>query len=141
MPYKKLITTCNPQVNATVEHVHQTARNMIRTAGIKDKDDVDSQFGFSKKSCLQFGEQSIPPSTPPCKPRLCNWCSGMMPHLTSQHKQTGNSFTSGINTVQTCKETALTIRDNLMGRVAVVRRLLFCCFFADYSHVLSTTRD
>jgi hypothetical protein len=41
---RKLITTRNPQANAVVERVHQVIHNMIRTAGIKGKSDLDSDF-------------------------------------------------------------------------------------------------
>ena len=44
---KKLITTRNPQANSIVERAHKTAHNMIRTTGIRDKDDVEARFGFT----------------------------------------------------------------------------------------------
>ena len=44
---KKLIATRNPQANSIVERVHKTVHNMIRTTGIRDKDDVEARFGFS----------------------------------------------------------------------------------------------
>jgi len=43
---RKLITTQNPQANAMVERVHQTLHNMIRTAQITGKSDLDEDFGW-----------------------------------------------------------------------------------------------
>jgi hypothetical protein len=44
---RKLITTRNPQANAVVERVHQVIHNMIRTAGIKGKSDLDPDFRWN----------------------------------------------------------------------------------------------
>ena len=43
---KKIITSRNPQSNAVVERCHKTLHNMIRSAQIKDKKDLDPFFGF-----------------------------------------------------------------------------------------------
>ena len=43
---KKIITSRNPQSNAIVERCHKTLHNMIRSAQIRDKTDLDSFFGF-----------------------------------------------------------------------------------------------
>ena len=41
---RKLITTRNPQANSIVERIHQVIHNMIRTAGIEGKADLDPHF-------------------------------------------------------------------------------------------------
>ena len=41
---RKLITTRNPEANSIVERIHQVIHNMIRTAGIKGKADLDPHF-------------------------------------------------------------------------------------------------
>ena len=43
---RKLITTRHPQANAIVEHVHQVIGNMIRSAPVKDKRDLDDAFNW-----------------------------------------------------------------------------------------------
>ncbi len=43
---RKLITTRNPQANAMVERAHQTLHNQIRSCDIKDKRDLDEEFGW-----------------------------------------------------------------------------------------------
>ena len=43
---KKLITTRNPQANSIVERAHKTVHNLIASAGLRDKDDLDARFGF-----------------------------------------------------------------------------------------------
>jgi len=43
---RKIITSRNPQVNSMVERCHKTIHNMIRSAQIKDKRDLDSFLGF-----------------------------------------------------------------------------------------------
>jgi len=42
----KIITSRNPQSNSTIERCHKTLHNMIRSAQIKDKGDLDSLLGF-----------------------------------------------------------------------------------------------
>jgi len=42
----KIITSRNPQVNSMIERCHKTLHNMIRSAQIKDRRDLDSFFGF-----------------------------------------------------------------------------------------------
>ena len=44
---KKIITTRNPQANSIVERVHKTVHQMIDSLDIKDKNDLDPDFGFS----------------------------------------------------------------------------------------------
>jgi len=43
---KKLITTRNPQANSIVERVHKVVHQMIDSAEIKGKSDLDETFGF-----------------------------------------------------------------------------------------------
>ena len=43
---RKMITTRNPQANAMVERAHQTMHNMVRSIGIKKKEDLDEDFGW-----------------------------------------------------------------------------------------------
>jgi len=43
---RKIITSCNPQSNSMIERCHKTLHNMIRSAQIKDKRDLDSLLGF-----------------------------------------------------------------------------------------------
>jgi transposase InsO family protein len=43
---RKVITSRNPQSNSIIERCHQTFGNMIRTAQIRDKRDLDPVFGF-----------------------------------------------------------------------------------------------
>jgi len=42
----KIVTSRNPQSNSMIERCHKTLHNMIRSAQIKDKRDVDSLLGF-----------------------------------------------------------------------------------------------
>jgi len=42
----KIITSRNPQSNSMIERCHKTLHNMIRSAQIKDKRDLDSLLGF-----------------------------------------------------------------------------------------------
>jgi len=42
----KIMTSYNPQVNSMIERCHKTLHNMIHSAQIKDKRDLDSFFGF-----------------------------------------------------------------------------------------------
>jgi len=42
----KMITSHNPQANSMVERCHKTLHNMIRSAQIKDRRDIDSFLGF-----------------------------------------------------------------------------------------------
>jgi len=42
----KIVTSRNPQVNSMIERCHKTLHNMIRSAQIKDKWDLDSFLGF-----------------------------------------------------------------------------------------------
>jgi hypothetical protein len=44
---RKLITTRNPQANSIVERVHQVLHNMIRTLNVKDKRDLDPNYGWT----------------------------------------------------------------------------------------------
>ena len=44
---KKIITTRNPQANSIVERVHKTVHQMIDSLDIKNKNDLDPDFGFS----------------------------------------------------------------------------------------------
>ena len=43
---RKIVTSRNPQVNSMIERCHKTLHNMIRSAQIKDKRELDSFFGF-----------------------------------------------------------------------------------------------
>jgi len=43
---RKIITSRNPQGNSVIERCHKTLYNMIHSAQIKDKRDLDSFFGF-----------------------------------------------------------------------------------------------
>jgi len=43
---RKIVTSRNPQSNSMIERHHKTLHNMIRSAQIKDKRDLDSFFGF-----------------------------------------------------------------------------------------------
>jgi len=43
---RKIITSCNLQANSMIERCHKTLHNMIRSAQIKDKWDLDSFLGF-----------------------------------------------------------------------------------------------
>ena len=43
---RKVITTRNPQANSMIERVHQVVHQMIASQGIRDKRDVDEDFGF-----------------------------------------------------------------------------------------------
>jgi len=43
---RKIVTSRNPQSNSMIERCHKTLHNMIRSAQIKDKRDLDSFFGF-----------------------------------------------------------------------------------------------
>ena len=43
---RKIITSRNPQSNSMIERCHKTLHNMIRSAQIKDKRDLDSLLGF-----------------------------------------------------------------------------------------------
>ena len=43
---RKIITSHNPQSNSMIERCHKTLHNMIRSAQIKDKRDLDSFLGF-----------------------------------------------------------------------------------------------
>jgi len=42
----KIITSHNPQANSMIERCHQTLHNMIRSAQIKNRRDLDSFLGF-----------------------------------------------------------------------------------------------
>jgi hypothetical protein len=44
---RKIITSRNPQSNSIIERCHQTFGNMIRTAQIRDKRNLDPVFGFT----------------------------------------------------------------------------------------------
>jgi len=43
---RKIVTSHNPQWNSMVERCHKTLHNMIRSAQIKDRRDLDSFLGF-----------------------------------------------------------------------------------------------
>jgi len=43
---RKIITSCNPQSNSMIERCHKTLHNMICSAQIKDRRDLDSFLGF-----------------------------------------------------------------------------------------------
>jgi len=43
---RKIVTSRNPQANSMIERCHKTLHNMIRSAQIKDKRDLDSFFGL-----------------------------------------------------------------------------------------------
>jgi len=45
--HRKTITSRNPQANSMIEQCHQTLANMIRTRQIRDKHDLDPEFGWS----------------------------------------------------------------------------------------------
>ena len=42
----KIITSRNPQANAMIERLHKTFHNMLRSAQIKSKKDLDETFGW-----------------------------------------------------------------------------------------------
>jgi len=43
---RKIVASRDPQSNSTIERCHKTLHNVIRSAQIKDKRDLDSFFGF-----------------------------------------------------------------------------------------------
>jgi len=43
---RKVITSRNPQANSMVERCHQTLANIIRVLGIRDRRDLDDDFGW-----------------------------------------------------------------------------------------------
>jgi len=43
---RKIITSRNPQLNSIIERCHKTLHNVIRSAQIKDRRDLDEFFGF-----------------------------------------------------------------------------------------------
>jgi len=43
---RKIITSRNPQANSMIERCHKTLHNIIRSAQIKDRRDLDSFLGF-----------------------------------------------------------------------------------------------
>jgi len=43
---RKIVTSHNPQANSMIERCDKTLHNMIRSAQIKDKEDLDSFLGF-----------------------------------------------------------------------------------------------
>jgi len=43
---RKIITSRNPQANSMIETCHKTLHNIIRSAQIKDRRDLDSFLGF-----------------------------------------------------------------------------------------------
>jgi len=43
---RKIVTSHNPQANSMIERCHKTLHNMIRSAQIKDRRDLDSFLGF-----------------------------------------------------------------------------------------------
>ena len=43
---RKIVTSRNPQSNSMIERCHKTLHNMIRSAQIKDRRDLDSLLGF-----------------------------------------------------------------------------------------------
>jgi len=43
---RKIITSRNPQANSMIERCHKTLHNMIRSAQIKDRRELDSFLGF-----------------------------------------------------------------------------------------------
>ena len=43
---RKIVTSSNPQANSMIERCHKTLHNMIRSAQIKDRRDLDSFLGF-----------------------------------------------------------------------------------------------
>jgi len=45
--HHKIITSRNPEANSMIERCHQTLANMIRTWQIRDKHDLDPEFGWS----------------------------------------------------------------------------------------------
>jgi len=45
--HRKIITSRNPQANSMIERCHQTLANMICTWQIRDKHDLDPEFGWS----------------------------------------------------------------------------------------------
>ena len=44
---RKLIATRNPQANAMVERVHKTMHNMIASMGMRGRNDLDKDFGWT----------------------------------------------------------------------------------------------
>jgi len=43
---RKIVTSRNPQSNSMIERCHKTLHNMIQSAQIKDRRDLDSFLGF-----------------------------------------------------------------------------------------------
>jgi len=43
---RKIIASRNPQANSMIERCHKTLHNMIRSAQIKERRDLDSFLGF-----------------------------------------------------------------------------------------------
>jgi len=43
---RKIVTSHNPQANSMIDRCHKTLHNMIRSAQIKDRRDLDSFLGF-----------------------------------------------------------------------------------------------
>jgi hypothetical protein len=43
----KRITTRNPQSNSIIKRIHQVVGNMIRVQNIRDKNDLDKDFGWT----------------------------------------------------------------------------------------------
>ena len=54
---KKLIATHDPQANAIVERVNQTAHNMPRVTHLIDNDDCNEDFGFD--GCLAAVRRAV----------------------------------------------------------------------------------
>jgi hypothetical protein len=44
----KKITTQNPQSNSTIERIHQVVGDMIHVQNIRDKHDLDEDFGWTR---------------------------------------------------------------------------------------------
>jgi len=47
--HRKIVASGNPQANSMTEWCHQTLANMIRTRQMRDKNDLDPEFGWSSE--------------------------------------------------------------------------------------------
>jgi hypothetical protein len=65
----KKITTPNPQSNSTIELTHQVVSNMIRVQNIRDKNDLDKDFGWTGVlSTVRQAVHSLVHTTTPATP-------------------------------------------------------------------------
>ena len=68
---KKLITTQNPQANAMVEQVHQTAHNMVHSLKVQGKQNLDL-ISVGLEFLVRFAKQLSEQFTPQIKPHHLN---------------------------------------------------------------------